>query len=82
MQKQQRLFSLALVAVAVFTLAQPIALMAQTEPTPTLAQPASTPAQPASTPDPAAPPVPRVHVVQEGENLTTIATDYLSLIHI
>ncbi len=88
MQKQHRLLSLLLIAVAVFALAQPIALMAQTQPTPTLAAPAttppaSTPGQPASTPaastatpDPAAPPVPRVHVVQEGENLTTIATDY------
>ena len=74
MQKQHRFLSFVLVALAVFALAQPIALMAQTEPTP--AQPAVTPAAVTPTPDPAAPPVPRVHVVVEGENLTTIATDY------
>jgi murein DD-endopeptidase MepM/ murein hydrolase activator NlpD len=76
MQKQHRFLSFVLVALALFALAQPIALMAQTEPTPTLAQAASTPDAAVSTPDPAAPPVPRVHVVVEGENLTTIAADY------
>ena len=87
MQKQQRFLSLGLIAGVIFVLAQPIALMAQTEPTPTLAQPVSTPDPAAqvtpgpgvattATPDPAAPPVPRVHVVVEGENLTTIAADF------
>jgi LysM repeat protein len=76
MQKQHRFLSFVLVVPVLFALAQPIALMAQTEPTPTLAQAASTPDAAVSTPDPAAPPVPRVHVVVEGENLTTIAADY------
>ena len=89
MQKQHRLLPFVLVALVFLALAQPIALMAQTEPTPTLAQPAATsdaastpdpaaatPGEATATPDPAAPPVPRVHVVVEGENLTTIAADY------
>ena len=89
MQKQHRLLPFVLVALVFLALAQPIALMAQTEPTPTPAQPAATsdaastpdpaaatPGEATATPDPAAPPVPRVHVVVEGENLTTIAADY------
>ena len=89
MQKQHRLLPFVLVALVFLALAQPIALLAQTEPTPTPAQPAatsdaastpdpaaSTPDPATATPDPAAPPVPRVHVVVEGENLTTIAADY------
>lgn len=62
-------------------LARPVLLRAQTaaptptaptlQPTPTLAAPGLTP-----TPDPAAPSIPRVHQVQDGENLTMIATNY------
>ncbi len=76
---KRRLPALLLALAGAFALAQPLALLAQTQPTPTLAaatQPsAATPAA-AATPDPAAPPVPRVHAVQEGENLTTIAADF------
>ena len=77
-----------LVAGALLALAWPFRLAAQTaaptlQPTPTLAA-AGTPAAPAvtvpsgptPTPDPAAPPIPRVHVVQDGENLTIIATNF------
>ncbi len=75
MQKRFRLLPLAVVVLAVAALAQPVWLMAQTaEPTPALA-PTPTPAV-ALPSDPAAPPVPRVHKVAEGENLTTIAADY------
>ncbi len=61
-------------------LLRPLAVLAQTPepptaepallPTPTLAVPADVTA----TPDPAAPFIPRVHTVQDGENLTLIAT--------
>jgi murein DD-endopeptidase MepM/ murein hydrolase activator NlpD len=65
--------------IGVVALAQPVWLMAQTaepatpalQPTPTLAVGGAT-----ATPDPAAPPIPRVHVVQDGENMTIIATNY------
>lgn len=70
--------------IAIFGLVillRPLALLAQTVeppatepallPTPTLAAGEVT-----STPDPAAPFIPRVHIVQDGENLTIIATNY------
>jgi murein DD-endopeptidase MepM/ murein hydrolase activator NlpD len=76
---QRRLLSLALIVLGVAALAQPVWLMAQTaepatptlQPTPTLAVLGAT-----ATPDPAAPPIPRVHVVQDGENLTMIAANF------
>lgn len=53
-------------------LARPALLAAQTAvPTPTLAAPGPTP-----TADPSAPSIPRIHQVQDGENLTIIATNY------
>ncbi len=72
MLKRSRFLSILLALAGAVALAQPLALLAQAQPTPTLpATPAATP-----TPDPAAPPVPRVHAVQDGENLTSIAADY------
>jgi len=68
MHKRSRLLPLLLALAGAVALAQPLALLAQPQPTPT---PAATP-----TTDPAAPPVPRIHTVQDGENLTTIAADY------
>lgn len=72
-----------LAAVALAALAWPFHLAAQTatpdpvtlQPTPTLAV-SGTPTAAAATPDPAAPPIPRIHVVQDGENLTIIATNF------
>lgn len=62
--------------IALFALARPLLALAQTEvptlqPTPTLAAPAGNAVPPGESA-----PIPRVHVVQEGENLTTIAADY------
>lgn len=76
MQRRYRFLPLVLIIAGVVILAQPVLIMAQAAqptpaPTPTLAPEAVTP-----TPDPAAPPVPRVHKVAEGENLTSIAADY------
>jgi len=83
MHKRSRFLPLLLALAGAVALVQPLALLAQTQPaTPTLAGApaagaAATPAVAATpTTDPTAPPVPRVHVVQDGENLTTIATDY------
>ena len=81
MQRTHRLLPLALIAAGLLALAQPVLIMAQTElppvaqPTPTLAPTPAAPAGALAT-DPSAPPVPRVHKVLDGENLTTIATDY------
>lgn len=68
MGKQHRFLACLLALAGALALAQPLLILAQTEPTPT---PAAVP-----TVDPAAPPVPRVHAVQDGENLTTIAADF------
>ncbi|MBP6017355.1 MAG: LysM peptidoglycan-binding domain-containing protein [Candidatus Promineofilum sp.] len=65
-----------LVTLVMAALAAPLRLLAQTAepplPTPTLAAPGTE----SATPDPAAPFIPRVHVVQDGENLTIIATNF------
>lgn len=67
---------LALVLLGMVALAAPLRLLAQTaEPTPTLAA-TPDPAAPTATADPNAPFIPRVHTVQDGENLTMIATQY------
>lgn len=81
MSIRRHIFAFVLILLGLATLAQPIRLMAQTaEPTvgdpeiatPTLAAPIdSTP-----TPDPNAPFIPQVHTVQDGENMTIIATNY------
>lgn len=79
---RSRIIPIVLIVLGVAVLAQPIRLMAQTAepypaptpdllPTPTLAALGVT-----ATPDPAAPPIPRVHMVQDGENMTIIAADY------
>lgn len=66
-----------LIPVLIFGLAAaalPIRLLAQTaEPTPGT-PPATPPAE--ATVDPNAPPIPRVHIVEEGENLTIIAANF------
>ena len=72
-------FVIAIIGLVI--LLRPLALLAQTVeppateppllPTPTLAAGDVIP-----TPDPAAPFIPRVHIVQDGENLTIIATNY------
>lgn len=74
----------ACIILGVLILSEPIRLMAQTaEPTPVATDPALLPTPTLATPgtlvtptDPAAPPIPRVHVVQDGENLTIIATNF------
>ena len=75
--KERRFFLFVIVMLAVAALAEPIRLMAQTAdpallPTPTLAAPSTD----SATPDPAAPFIPRVHVVEDGENLTIIAANF------
>lgn len=84
MNDRRYLLPFAFILLGLFALTEPIRLMAQTaepvspatesalQPTPTLA--ASGTPEPAT--DPNAPPIPRVHVVQDGENLTMIATNY------
>lgn len=84
MNYRRYLLPFVFILLGVGALAEPIRLMAQTAepipsptnpallPTPTLAAPGT----PGPTADPNAPPIPRVHVVQEGENLTIIATNY------
>ncbi|HOU42597.1 MAG TPA: LysM peptidoglycan-binding domain-containing protein, partial [Promineifilum sp.] len=83
MHKRARLLPLLLALAGAVALAQPLVLLAQTQPTPTAATPtlateaaATPPAAGTPATDPAASPVPRVHVVEDGENLTTIAADY------
>jgi len=77
MHKRSRFLPLLLALAGAVALVQPLALLAQTQPaTPTLAGAPAAGAAATPATDPAAPPVPRVHVVQDGENLTTIATDY------
>lgn len=72
MSTRPRLTAFILIVIGVWVLALPIRLMAQTaQPTPTLAAP-----EPTVTPDPAAPLIPRVHIVQDGENMTIIATNF------
>ena len=74
----------ACIILGVLILSEPIRLMAQTaEPTPVATDPALLPTPTLAAPgtlvtptDPAAPPIPRVHVVQDGENLTIIATNF------
>jgi murein DD-endopeptidase MepM/ murein hydrolase activator NlpD len=76
---QRRFLPFVLIVIGVVALAQPVWLMAQTaepaaptlQPTPTLAVAGAT-----ATPDPTAPPIPRVHVVQDGENMTIIAANF------
>lgn len=82
----RRLIALALILLGLGALALPLRLLAQTQeppppppmvttptlaPPPTLAVPGAT-----VTPDSAAAPIPRVHVVADGENMTIIATLY------
>ena len=75
----RRLIALALILLGMGALALPLRLLAQTAepapptpaPTPTLAVADST-----GTPDPAAASIPRVHMVQDGENMTIIAALY------
>ncbi len=81
MSIRQRIFAFVLILLGVVALAQPIRLMAQTAeplPTPTLAAPTGDvpTAETAPTPDPAAPFIPQIHTVQDGENMTYIATTY------
>ena len=80
MNYQRFLLPFVLILLAGVALAEPIRLMAQTaEPAPATADPALLPTPTlatSGTPQPGGSPIPRVHVVQEGENLTLIATDY------
>lgn len=83
MAYRQRILSLSLVIAGLILLVLPVGLMAQTaEPAPALStptlQPTPTLALPPTeaTPDPNAPVIPRVHIVQDGENMTIIATNY------
>lgn len=81
MPYRRLLLPLFLAVLVLGGLANPALLVAQSagpsptapvlQPTPTLAAPGTTP-----TPDPSAPAIPRVHQVQDGENLTMIATNY------
>ncbi len=77
MNNRRPLLLITLVALVMVALAAPLRLLAQTAeppslPTPTLAVPGTE----AATPDPAAPSIPRVHVVEDGENLTIIAANF------
>lgn len=84
MTNRRLILPILLIILGVVAFAEPLRLMAQTAepvptatgpallPTPTLAAPGAAPA----TPDPSAPLIPRVHVVQDGENLTIIATNF------
>jgi len=75
MNRLYRFLPFVLIVAVLVALAQPLALMAQTgQPTPTLAAPPAETTTP--TPDPNAPFIPRVHAVQDGETLTSIAADF------
>jgi murein DD-endopeptidase MepM/ murein hydrolase activator NlpD len=87
---KQRIIAIVMIVIGVVVLAEPIRLVAQTAvptpevtppallPTPTLAVPDGAAATPGVTvtPDPNAPPIPRVHVVEDGENMTIIAANF------
>ncbi|MCW5846987.1 MAG: LysM peptidoglycan-binding domain-containing protein [Anaerolineae bacterium] len=77
MNNRRPFLLIVLVTLVMAALAAPLRLLAQTVeppllPTPTLAAPGPE----SATPDPAASTIPRVHVVQDGENLTIIAADF------
>ncbi len=76
MVTKYRLLVLMVSLVGALALAQPLWLMAQTAEPPALPTPTLAAAPATATPDPSAPPIPRVHEVQDGENMTLIAANY------